>query len=219
MVKNESVYGEDVEMKIVVAFVCVLIQFFCVNVYAESGILQGSVNDNSGLYLTRGTSDPESKKGGLYFELGGRDDPDSFGGEIGFAYYVKDYLSVRGGLTFLASEGFDDNFTGGTLGVRMNIPHRFSPFVGCGVFGGFAREQVSAEDDFIDNDGDGSIDEPGETEYEVDNIIASIYPEAGIHYWATDTSRLTLSAKYHMTSEGRDNDFWLFCFGFTTRFD
>ena len=155
---------------------------------------------------------------GMYLELGGRGDPDAIGGEIGVSGYVSEHLSLKGGLAFLASESFDDTFVGGTLGVRYNIAKRLSPFVGFGVFAGYSEETVSAEDDGIDNDEDGDIDEDGEEKEVIKDVFGSVYPEVGFHFWATDTVRLTLTSKYHLTTEGRENYFWVFSFGIVFMF-
>ncbi|UCF85941.1 MAG: hypothetical protein JSV50_10010 [Desulfobacteraceae bacterium] len=143
-----------------------------------------------------------SNRGGLYVELGGRSDPDSIGGELGIYAYASEHFSLRVGLAFLASESVDDVFAGGNLGARYNFGKRFSPFIGFGVFAGYSEETLSAENDGIDNDYDGYIDEFGEEKEVVDNVIGSIYPELGIHFWGTDTTRFTFTGKYFITTEG-----------------
>ena len=67
--------------------------------------------------------------------------------------------------------------------------------------------QVPARYDGLDNDDDLSIDEVGETESEV-TFFNAVYPEIGMHYWVTGSTRLTGSASYFITSDGRDSDFW-----------
>lgn len=165
-------------------------------------------------------SNPDTSRirGGLYVELGGRSHPDSFGGELGIYAYTPEHLSLRVGLALLASESFEDVFAGGNLGARYNFGKRFSPFIGFGVFAGYSEETLSAEDDGIDNDEDGYIDESGEKKEVVDNVIGSIYPELGIHLWTTDTTRFTFTGKYFITTEGRDYDFWLFGLAFAVIF-
>jgi hypothetical protein len=44
----------------------------------------------------------------------------------------------------------------------------------------------------------------------VHDFIASVYPEVGIHFWLTGSTRLTAGAQYHVTPQGRDDDFWFF---------
>lgn len=152
-------------------------------------------------------------KGGFYVELGGREEPDAIGGEIGGYGYINDNVSARLGLALLASESFDDVFTGISAGMRFCLDAPLTPFVGFGVFGGWAREKVGAANDGVDNDGDGLVDETGEQKEVVSDVLASVYPEVGVHLWASDRTRLTLSGKYQVTTEGRDFDFWMFNVG------
>ena len=88
--------------------------------------------------------------GGVYVELGGSSNPDAFWGGIGFWGEISDYVTLKGGLSLLASESFDDTFTGGNLDLHFSFGTRFSPFVGAGIFGGYSRERVFAEDDNIE---------------------------------------------------------------------
>lgn len=158
---------------------------------------------------------------GLYVELGAGADPNVMGGEIGIFGYANDHLSIRGGIAFLASERFDDVFSGANLGVRLNLFSQkavVSPFIGMGLFAGYTKEEEGAEDDGIDNDDDGTIDESGEKKEIIEDVIGTVYPEVGIHIWASPTSRLTFSGKYNMTTEGRENDFWIYNMGFAFKF-
>ena len=155
---------------------------------------------------------------GEYVELGGRANPDSAFGSIGFFEEVSDQITLKGGISFLASESFDDIFTGGNLDVQYSLGMRFSPFIGAGVFAGYSEEIVSAEDDNIDNDDDGFVDESGEEKSIVDDVIASVYPEAGFHYWITEEVKLAFSGKYHVVTEGREYDFWIFSTSFNLSF-
>ena len=150
---------------------------------------------------------------GAYLEIGGQTDPTAIGiGFGGFEYNYR-YLTTRMALYVLGSESVDDVFLGADAGVRMELGTRVSPFVGLGGYYGYHSDQVPAENDKLDNDGDGLVDEGGEKDTQIDRSMATIYPEAGVHIWIDDTNRLTLSGKYHITTEGRDTDFWLFCFG------
>ncbi len=150
---------------------------------------------------------------GTYLEIGGQTDPTAIGiGFGGFKYNYR-YLTTRMALYVLGSESVDDVFLGADAGVRMELGTRVSPFVGLGGYYGYHSDQVPAENDQLDNDGDGQVDEGGEKDTQIDRSVATIYPEAGVHLWIDDTNRLTLSGKYHITTEGRDTDFWLFCFG------
>jgi len=152
-------------------------------------------------------------KTGIYCELGGRADPDIIGGEIGLYRYQSEILSLSGGLSFLASEDLADLFTGLNVGARLNTPGPLQAFIGLGVFLGYSKERASADNDWIDNDDDGFTDEYGEEKEIIDNVLGSIYPEAGIHLWISDKTRLTLTAKYQITTEGSDHNFWMYNFG------
>jgi len=156
--------------------------------------------------------------GGFYVELGGSSDPDTILGGTGFWAEVSDYVTLKGGLSLLASESFDDTFTGGNLDLHISFGSRFSPYVGAGIFAGYSRERVSADDDDIDNDGDGFVDERGEEKTVVKDVIASVYPEAGFYIWITDDLKLSFSGKYYVTTEGREDDFWIFSSGFNFTF-
>lgn len=155
----------------------------------------------------------ESGFTGAYLEIGGQTDPTAIGiGFGGFKYNYR-YLTTRMAVYVLGSESVDDVFLGADAGVRMELGTRVSPFVGLGGYYGYHSDQVPAENDGLDNDGDGQVDEGGEKDAQIDRSMATIYPEAGLHIWIDKTNRLTLSGKYHITTEGRDTDFWLFCFG------
>lgn len=156
---------------------------------------------------------------GIYVELGAGSDPNAIGGEVGFFGYENENLSYVGGLGFLASESFDDLFVGANLGIRFSVGHVISPYVGMGVFAGYSKKNVGAEDDNEDNDDDGDVDEEGEEKEVIDNVIGSLYPEIGVHIWTSNTSRITFSGKYHMTTEGRENDFWMYSLGFGFLFE
>ncbi|MFC1849515.1 hypothetical protein ACFL27_04820, partial [candidate division CSSED10-310 bacterium] len=170
-----------------------------------------SVTDSAALNFE---IDPQESIG-LNVELGGAVDPDVIGGHAGICGYVTPVLSLKGGFSFLASEDFDDFFGGLELAMRASFPTRISPFVGLGLFAGYSNKYVSADEDGIDNDGDGEVDESGEEDKVIDNVLASIYPEAGSHFWITDFFRLTLTAEYHYTTEGRDHDYLIYRVGFS----
>jgi hypothetical protein len=166
-------------------------------------------------------SDKYNGLSGLYVELGGRTEPGNaaMGGGIGLFGYLSDHISFKGCLSFLGSEGFNDIFGGADIGLRCGLGTRFSPFIGFGAFAGYSEVTVSAQNDGIDNDNNGFIDEGGETKDVIKDTIASIYPETGLYYWIDDQTRLCLSGKYHVTTKGRDHDFWLFNIGLSILFD
>lgn len=127
--------------------------------------------------------------------------------DIGVETYATSYLTARGSLMLVG--GQDDVFTGLDLGLRLQSPTRLAPFAGLGTFAGYAREVVPAEDDWIDNDDDGFIDEDGEDKKRFSGFLASVYPEVGAHFWWTPNIRLTTFSRYMVTTEGRATDDWL----------
>lgn len=157
---------------------------------------------------------PPKDPTGVYLELGGSSDPDIAGGEIGLSGYGNKHIEYRASFAFLAKEGSEDIFTGLSIGARAELKKFISPFLGIGVFTGYSKEDVAADKDDEDNYKDGTIDEDGEKKDEIKDIISAVYPEAGFHFYFTETSRFTVSAKYYITSEGRDNDFFVYSIGF-----
>lgn len=149
--------------------------------------------------------------GGVFVSGGMMSRPDArselAGIDIGIEGYATSYLTTRGSL-MLMSDG-SDLFTGADVGMRLQTPTRLAPFVGAGLFAGYAKEVVPAADDWIDNDDDGFIDERGEDRERFSGFLASIYPETGIHFWWTPNIRMTGFARYMVTTEGRDDDDWL----------
>ena len=91
--------------------------------------------------------------------------------------------------------------------MRIQTPTRVAPFAGIGSFLGINRFYEKAENDRVDNDDDGVVDESGEKE-ENYKAFSAVYPEVGIHAWLTESTRLTASARYYVTEEGRADDFW-----------
>ena len=147
-----------------------------------------------------------------YFISGGvmsRPDANSelAGIDLGIEGYAASFLTTRGSLMLL-TDG-DDLFTGGDVGLRVQTPTRLAPFAGVGLFAGYAKEVVPADDDWIDNDNDGFTDERGEDRERFSDFLASVYPEVGTHFWWTPNLRLTGFGRYMVTTEGRDDDDWL----------
>lgn len=150
-----------------------------------------------------------SDRGGWYIGGAGTDEPTTAGAEIGAFSYIGSSVEGRAGLKGMLGTGADDWFAGLDLGLRVQAPSRLAPFAGIGTYLGGNSRRVLAVDDHIDNDDDGSVDERGETKGDP-NFIASIYPEIGAHFWMNSSTRVTASAQYHLTTEGRDADFWFF---------
>ncbi len=181
---------------------------------ADNVIMQPlTEHEYSDLEKYQPVASPESKQedphGGLYVQLGGGDEPDTIGGEIGYIYMEEKHFAFKGGISFLSSESFEDYFVGLNLSVRTKLKYKVYPFVGLGVFAGYSEKEVSADNDGKDNDDDGVVDESGEKDKEINDVMASVFPEFGLHFQLSDSSGITLSARYNYTSEGREHDFWM----------
>ncbi len=148
-------------------------------------------------------------KGGYYLGASAADDPFALGSEIGAFQYFGSMVEGRAGLKGLLGTAEKDWFLGGDFGLRLQAPTRLAPFVGVGTFIGGNQRQELAINDHIDNDGDLSVDERGERK-SVNDFMASIYPELGMHFWVNSQARLTAGAQYHLTTQGRSDDFWFF---------
>lgn len=178
----------------------------------------------SPFFTAPGVSFGESPdKTGMYTELGGKRSTATergvVAGDIGIEHFdVSDHVSVRGGLSFYATDEKPDVLTGFDLGLRLHAGAPISPFIGVGLFAGSSEQEVPAENDGIDNNNDGFIDERGETETVVKDVMAAFYPEAGVQIWFTRDIGLAFSAKYHMTTEGSEYRYWIRSLGFFIRF-
>jgi hypothetical protein len=149
--------------------------------------------------------------GGFYVGGGAQVLPESgtplFGGELGFERYPSNSFSHR--LSCTTYLGNDDGFAGFDLGARLQTPSRVAPFAGLGGFIGLSPTWTPAETDGIDNDDNGWVDEPGETDFGIDGLLGIVYPEVGAHLWINGCWRVTTYARYLFTTEGRAQDDWL----------
>ena len=152
-----------------------------------------------------------AERGGWYIGGAAADEPTALGAEIGVFQYQCPSIETRAGLKGLLGTGADDWFAGVDLGLRAQSPSRFAPFAGIGTYLGGNNRKTLAIHDHRDNDGDGSVDERGEMKDD-GRFLASFYPELGAHFWLNSSTRLTGSAQYHLTTDGRDSDFWFIGF-------
>jgi len=150
-------------------------------------------------------------EGSLYLDIQRRSEPEVVGIEAGISGQYNDFISSRLGLALLDSEPevFGHVFGGFTASLRYAPPWRIAPFAGIGGFFGTWEDEVRADSDGQDNDGDGVVDEYGERRTEHIDGIFVVYPEVGLHLWLFDGVCLTLSGRYHVTSAGGDYDGWL----------
>lgn len=145
-------------------------------------------------------------KSGPYAGLSGAGDPFAMGGEAGWFHYPTSYLEWHAGLAGLLYEGETPATGGVTAGARLQSPSRLAPFVGLGAYGGFTPKMFLNGPNYIDDDGDGEIDESDELGN--DGVIA-IYPEAGVHFWLTPEWRLTGSTSYWVAVDEDLDGFWM----------
>ncbi|MEO1524951.1 MAG: hypothetical protein AAFX06_05915 [Planctomycetota bacterium] len=153
----------------------------------------------SGMFISAGYAKRKEVEDGL------------FAVDIGGESYMTSYLTGRASLLGMVND--EDWYTGVDTGIRLQSPSRLAPFVGIGFQGGAASETVIADDDGIDNDDDGSIDERREKDRRLSGALAAFYPEVGTHFWWTPQLRLSGYGRYLMTTEGREHDDWLVGFG------
>ncbi len=131
----------------------------------------------------------------------------AIGAELGISHYEVPWSSTEASFKGMLLEGDYGGLVGLKISQRIQMPTRLSPFAGIGIFGAFSSTEESATHDGIDNDNDLFIDESGETK-DVMKGLLTIYPEVGIQYWITSSSRLSLSTQYHFNANGRDEDFF-----------
>jgi len=159
-------------------------------------------------------SDEESHQ--LAISLRASEAGDALQGEIMGEGSITEHLTGRVGLAFFF--GLDTGLFGGIEGgLRGELPGRVAPFAGAGLFLGSWTDDELADSDGIDNDEDNVTDEPGE-EKEVTDYLSAVYPELGIHFWLTESMRITASTRYYITSKGRDNDRRMTGLGLAVRF-
>lgn len=131
---------------------------------------------------------------GMYVAAGANPHFHGAGGEIGGVY--NDYWwEAKAGLAMYLSGSGRGLFVGPTAAIHLQLPTRLSPFAGVGVFAGYSERDT------------GQWDENGEAKV-IDEGFASVYPEVGVNFWLADKIRLTTSATYQITTEGRRHDFW-----------
>ena len=150
--------------------------------------------------------------GGLYAsgagQYTGNEDKPVIGAEIGYESYPTSYYSQRIGATVLFNGELP--YAGIDVGARLQSPTRFAPFLGVGMFNGVIPTlSVKVEDDNLDNDKDGAVDEDGEADWGIEGYTVAVYPEFGAHFWINGTGRATVYTRYFVSSAGRDQDQWI----------
>jgi hypothetical protein len=165
---------------------------------------------------------PEYPNGG-YLEIGGGKNPDSSWVELGVIGSPSEFIEYRASLSYLGAmedEAEEKSyFAGFNIGTRLKFSSFITPFIGAGIFTGYAFEDLTADNDKIDNDGDGIVDEENEQKEVVDDIIFSFYPEAGFYLQFENNSKIYFSSKYMISSEDETGSFFLFTIGFSFTYE
>ena len=132
------------------------------------------------------------------------------GGEIGMVHFhnpwVSTNLGVNGMLTVTGGNGFA--LLGVRGGGRIQPPTRLAPYIGAGGYMGIGPSTKPCPLDHVDT---GPFPSTTSSHPDCDNIfttqaIAAVYPEAGVHWWATGRIGVSAGSQYWLTSEG--DGFW-----------
>ncbi len=133
--------------------------------------------------------------------------PRALGLEVGAEAYNGDIFSLYGSMMLLGHQHVEEVLSGYKLAIRATTPYRISPYAGMGLFYGYSETEEKADEDNIDNDGDGLVDESGENRTVVNDWMATFYPEIGVHLWVNKEVRFTANYTYNFSSRGRQSDF------------
>lgn len=188
---------------------------------ADSEFLYTDLLDND--FLTQATPKPGGFKvinpfapiketGGLFFNAGGRIDPNIAIVRCGIFRTFNGWFSFLVGLEALSDDD-DHTFGGLTTGFRVKFPFFITPFVGIHLFAGTYEEEVDADNDGKDNDDDGAIDEANEKKWETSDTMVATCPEIGLMVFMDKNSRIVFSARHYFTDKGRESDYWIYSVG------
>jgi hypothetical protein len=100
-----------------------------------------------------------------------------------------EYSMVRAGFSYYGTHAF--LYEGITASGRLKIGDTLAPWIGVGVLAGIAEDR-GADDDGLDNDGDGTVDEAGEANIRDASLFG--YPEVGLT-WQPGAFGLTVAAR------------------------
>ena len=120
-------------------------------------------------------------------------------GEVGVTWLPTSWSTVRIGAEGMLAEGLPTYLTGGIVGVRLQSPTRFSPYVGLAGMAGVADTSTTAQSTYIDKQG--NLVQEGDRVPGVTKGLAAIIPEVGMSYWFTSRVRLNVGASYYLTTD------------------
>lgn len=149
----------------------------------------------------------------LQVEVAAAEDPGIFGLRVGL-HVASEASSLGLGVGLLADE---DLLMEVFFGLRRHlIPLRqqaLVPFVGLGATVAFSSESTPAEDDDVDNDGDGAVDEDGEEDSEISDFFVAMTPELGCLVRPSPRVTLCPVARYYLKSTGIRTGQWVYALG------
>lgn len=165
---------------------------------------------------------PSTWTGSLLLEGQHADHPGLLGVRLG-AQGAGDDGSFHLGVGFLGAENHDDLmmevFGGGRRHLWESRRRALVPHVGLGALVAFSTETYAAEEDDVDNDDDGAVDEDGETETDISDLFVAVTPEAGLTLNLGRQASLTTSLRYQLRSSGVDDSPWVLAVGLALRLD
>jgi opacity protein-like surface antigen len=129
---------------------------------------------------------------------------------------VLPYSSAYFDATLLVSSAYDAQepvFGGVSLGLRSAFDMPLSPYVGAGIYLGQNEKEVRADNDKIDNNGNGFKDEVGEMKTD-NTMMAAIYPEIGLSLNVAQRVTVRVMGRYMVSSFGRPHDDWFYGLSF-----
>jgi len=153
---------------------------------------------------------------GLLAELAVADDPGYLGLRLGL-HAAGETGSLTLGVGLLGAELHEDLMMEGFLSLRRHLfPMRrqwLVPFAGLGVTLAAAGESFPAEEDDVDNDNDGAVDEDGEESSRITDLFAGLTPEVGLLIQPRANLSFCPLFRYYLKSTGLDDSQWVFALG------
>ena len=145
-------------------------------------------------------------RNGFYTSVASGTEPATASAELGMLVMPWSWLETRVGATGIVGSPGESIYGGGTLGVRLQSPSRFSPFIGVGGYVG--EEPWEILEDVLNENDDWSTETSDNDSG--DSIVFAGYPELGAHFWLTPRWRLTTSMSYYV---GWSEEPWFFSIG------
>jgi hypothetical protein len=159
--------------------------------------------------------------GGLQLELATANDPGLLGVRLGL-HVASESQSVVLGVGLLGAELHEDLLMEVYASYRKHLvpmhQQALVPFVGLGGMVAFSSESYPAEDDDVDNDNNGAVDEDGEEATRVTDLFAGLTPELGLLIYPRQGVSFCPVLRYYVKSTGLDDSQWVFALGVQLNF-